>query len=45
MDMIRVLMADDHAVMRRGIREILEADDEIEVIGEACDGREAIRLA
>ena len=43
--MIRVLMADDHAVMRRGIREILEADDEIEVIGEACDGREAIRLA
>ena len=43
--MIRVLMADDHAVMRRGIREILEADDEIEVIGEAGDGREAIRLA
>jgi DNA-binding NarL/FixJ family response regulator len=43
--MIRVLMADDHAVMRRGIREILEADSEIEVIGEAGDGREAIRLA
>lgn len=43
--MIRVLMADDHAVMRRGIREILEADNEIEVIGEAGDGREAIRLA
>lgn len=38
-------MADDHAVMRRGIREILEADDEIEIIGEAGDGREAIRLA
>jgi DNA-binding NarL/FixJ family response regulator len=43
--MIRVLMADDHAIMRRGIREILAADSEIEVIGEASDGREAIRLA
>src|SRR6185295_15007738 len=45
MVMTRVLMADDHAVMRRGIREILEADSEIEVVGEAADGREAIRLA
>ena len=43
--MIRVLVADDHAVMRRGIREILEGDAEVEVIGEAGDGREAIRLA
>lgn len=43
--MIRVLLADDHAVMRRGIREILEGDNEVEVIGEAGDGREAIRLA
>ena len=43
--MIRVLLADDHAVMRRGIREILAGDSEVEVIGEAADGREAIRLA
>lgn len=43
--MIRVLLADDHAVMRRGIREILAADSEVEVIGEAGDGREAVRLA
>jgi len=43
--MIQLLLADDHAVMRRGIREILEADSEIEVTGEAGDGREAIRLA
>lgn len=43
--MIHVLLADDHAVMRRGIRDILEADHEIEVIGEASDGREAIRAA
>jgi DNA-binding NarL/FixJ family response regulator len=43
--MIQLLLADDHAVMRRGIREILEADPEIEVTGEAGDGREAIRLA
>jgi len=42
--MIRVVLADDHAVMRRGIRDILETDSEIEVIGEAADGREAIRL-
>jgi DNA-binding NarL/FixJ family response regulator len=43
--MIRVVLADDHAVMRRGIREILEGDTEVEVVGEAGDGREAIRLA
>ena len=43
--MIRALLADDHAVMRRGIRDILESDTEIDVIGEAGDGREAIRLA
>jgi DNA-binding NarL/FixJ family response regulator len=43
--MIRILLADDHAVMRRGIRDLLEADAEIEVIGEANDGREAVRLA
>jgi len=43
--MIRVLLADDHALMRRGIRDLLQADAEIEVIGEASDGREATQLA
>ena len=43
--MIQVLLADDHAVMRRGIRDLLETDPEIEVTGEAMDGRDAIRLA
>jgi DNA-binding NarL/FixJ family response regulator len=43
--MIRVLVADDQAVVRTGIRMILDADDHITVVGDACDGREAIRLA
>jgi len=42
--MIRVLLADDHALMRRGIRDLLQADSEIEVVGEAADGREAAQL-
>ncbi len=43
--MIRVLLADDQAVVRAGLRMILEAQEEIEVIGEASDGREALELA
>jgi DNA-binding NarL/FixJ family response regulator len=43
--MIQVLLADDHALMRRGIRDLLENDPEIEVVGEAGDGRESIQLA
>ena len=43
--MIRILLADDHALMRRGIRDLLETDSEIDVIGEAGDGREAVQLA
>jgi DNA-binding NarL/FixJ family response regulator len=42
--MIRVLLADDQALVRGGFRVILEAQDDIEVVGEAGDGREAIRL-
>jgi len=42
---IRVLLADDHAVVRKGIREFLEEDPEITVIAEASDGAEAVRLA
>ena len=40
--MIRVLIADDHALMRSGLRGMLEAQDDMEVVGEAEDGAEAI---
>jgi NarL family two-component system response regulator LiaR len=39
---IRVLIADDHAVVRRGLRTFLELQDGIEVVGEAKDGEEAV---
>ena len=42
---IRVLLADDHAMFRQGIKEMLTTDEEIEVVGEAENGREAIALA
>ncbi|MGC1619506.1 MAG: response regulator transcription factor [Candidatus Acidiferrum sp.] len=42
---LTVLLVDDHALVRRGFRRILEDDPEIEVIGEASDGEEAVRLA
>ena len=41
----RVLLADDHAVVRRGLRTILEATDEYEVCGEAADGNTTLDLA
>ena len=41
---IRVLLADDHALVRRGFRRILEDDEAIEVVGEAANGDEAIAL-
>jgi DNA-binding NarL/FixJ family response regulator len=41
---IRVLLADDHAVVRKGIRQFLEEAGDIEVIAEADDGAEALRL-
>ncbi|USX55279.1 response regulator transcription factor [Lentzea sp. HUAS12] len=43
--MIRVLLADDETMVRAGVRAILGADREIEVVAEASDGREAIDLA
>jgi len=42
---ITVLLADDHSLVRRGFRRILEDDPSISVVGEAGDGDEAIRLA
>jgi DNA-binding NarL/FixJ family response regulator len=44
-DKITVLLADDHALVRRGFRRLLEDDPAIAVVGEASDGDEAIRLA
>ena len=43
--MTRIILADDHAVMRRGLKLLLEQQDDFHVIGEAGDGREAVRLA
>lgn len=44
-DEITVVLADDHALVRRGFRKILEDDDFIKVVGEASNGVEAIQLA
>ncbi len=41
---IRVLLADDHAVVRKGIRDFLEEDETIRGVGEASDGEEAVAL-
>jgi DNA-binding NarL/FixJ family response regulator len=43
--MIRVLLADDQALVRGGFRALLDARDDIEVVGEAADGQEALALA
>ncbi|GAA2631847.1 response regulator transcription factor [Dactylosporangium fulvum] len=43
--MIRVLLADDQALVRAGFRALLDAQSDIEVVGEAADGAEAVRLA
>jgi DNA-binding NarL/FixJ family response regulator len=42
---IRVLLADDHAAVRQGVRQFLETDEAIAVVAEAGDGLEALRLA
>lgn len=42
---LTVLLVDDHALVRRGFRRILEDDPEIDVVGEASDGEEAVRVA
>jgi len=42
---LRVLIADDQALVRAGFRMILDAEDDLEVVGEAADGAEAVRLA
>ena len=42
---IRVLLVDDHALVRLGFRRLLEDDPAIQVVGEASDGQEAVELA
>jgi DNA-binding NarL/FixJ family response regulator len=42
---IRVLLADDHSLVRRGFRRLLEDETGIQVVGEACNGVEAVELA
>ena len=42
--MIRVMITDDHLIVREGLRLILETADDIEVVGEAIDGAECLRL-
>jgi two-component system response regulator NreC len=45
MEKIRILLADDHTLMRAGLRSLLEAEPDMRVIGEAEDGRAACKLA
>lgn len=44
MDKIKIVIADDHAVVREGTRTLLEREEDMEVVGEASDGEEAIKL-
>jgi two-component system, NarL family, response regulator LiaR len=43
--MIRLLLCDDHAMFRQGLRSILETEEDVRIIGEAATGREAVRFA
>lgn len=45
MGKVRILIADDHAIIRRGLKTLLEHEADFEVIGEAADGRGAVELA
>jgi two-component system, NarL family, response regulator NreC len=45
MSKIRILVADDHGIVREGLRLKLEQNQNFQVVGEAGDGREAVRLA
>ena len=45
MKKIRILLADDHQLMRSGLRLLIEQQPDLTVVGEAADGREAVALA
>jgi two-component system, NarL family, nitrate/nitrite response regulator NarL len=42
---VRIVIADDHELFRDGLRGLLETEPDFEVVGEASDGKEAVRLA
>ena len=42
---IRVIIADDHQIMRQGLKILLEKESDMEVVGEAADGRSTVTLA
>jgi len=44
-DKLRIVLAEDHTILREGLRALLSADPNFEIIGEAPDGREAVRCA
>ncbi|MDH3355802.1 MAG: response regulator transcription factor [Chromatiales bacterium] len=44
MDKIKILIADDHSIVRQGLRQIVNETDDLEVFGEASDGHEAIKM-
>lgn len=44
-DLIRILIADDHGVLRAGLRALLDAEPDLQVVGEAADGQETLYLA
>lgn len=41
---MRIVLADDHSLVRRGMRSLLEAEPDLRIVGEAADGREALKL-
>ncbi|HTT64063.1 MAG TPA: response regulator transcription factor [Bryobacteraceae bacterium] len=45
MSVVRILLADDHTVMRNGLRLLLERQSHLQVVGEAADGRQAVALS
>ena len=44
MEQIRVILADDHTILRQGLRSLLSEEKDIVLVGEATDGREAVQL-
>src|SRR3981081_1243014 len=42
---VRIVIADDHPIFRDGLRRLLEAESDLKVIGEACDGSEEVKMA
>ena len=42
---VRILLADDHTMVRAGLRRVLEAEPDLTVVAEAADGAEAVELA